>query len=510
MLHLCCSKISYGSILPRDCISLKNSLNGVINLYNLVKDLKNEKFSCLFKDIDSISNLATLLENAFVENPPAVTSLGGYIKESFNSDLFDLKNISTQANQWLVNLEAKEREETGIKNLKIGYSRVFGYYIEVNKSQEKLVPYKYERKQTISNHERFVTDELKSIEEKILNAQDLSIKLENTIFNKIKDELKSMVEIIQQTASDVAFVDVISSLCKVAQECNYVRPKVSSKFKHIKISNGRHPIVEASLKGDTFVPNDTYLDENNDTTMIITGPNMAGKSTYMRQIALIVIMAHMGSFVPATDAEICIVDRIFTRIGASDDLNSGQSTFMVEMVEVANILNNATSKSLVLLDEVGRGTATYDGMSIAWAVLEYISQKIKSKTLFSTHYHEITTLEGKLEGVKNYKISVKEFNDTIIFLRKITRGTADKSFGIEVASLSGIYDEIIKRAKNILNQLEKNSVKFEIKASNDKTEDLSQSQKENIINEIRNIDVNKLSPMEAFEILVDLNKKVSR
>ena len=505
-----CSKISYGTIMPRDCVSLKNSLNSVINLSNLVKELKNEQFTTKFKDIQSIENIVSLLDKAFIENPPAVTSGGGYIRDDFNQELYDLRHISIQAKNWLDSLEAKERETTGIKNLKIGYSRVFGYFIEVNKSQEKLVPYNYERKQTISNHERFVTKELKNIEEKLLNAQELSIKLENSIFQKIKEELKNIVYIIQQVAGDVAFIDVISSLCKVAQECNFTRPKVSSKYKHIKIVNGRHPIVEANLKNDSFIPNDTYLDEKENTTLIITGPNMAGKSTYMRQIAIIVLLAHIGSFVPATDSEICIVDRIFTRIGASDDLNSGQSTFMVEMIEVANILNNATSKSLVLLDEVGRGTSTYDGMSIAWAVLEYISQRIKCKTLFSTHYHEITMLEGKLEGVKNYKITVKEFNDSIVFLRKITRGSADKSFGIEVASLSGIYDEIIKRAKNILNQLEKNSVKFEIKNNEDNSLLLTQNDKENIINQIRNIDINKLSPIEAFELIIELNKKVNR
>ena len=506
-----CSKISYGSIMPRDCVSLKNSLNAVIDLSNYAKDLKSESFVSLFKEIESIKNLADLLESVFIENPPAITSGGGFIKEDFNKDLYELRNISSQAKKWLASLEAKEREETGIKNLKIGYSRVFGYFIEVNKSQEKLVPYRYERRQTISNHERFITEELKEIENKLLNSEELANKLESSIFEQIKEKLKEIVSIIQKTADEIAFIDVVSSLAKVAQEYNYTRPKVSERYKHIKIENGRHPIIEANPKVDLFVPNDAYLNDKDDRTLIITGPNMAGKSTYMRQIALIVIMAHIGSFVPATNAEIAIVDRIFTRIGASDDLNNGQSTFMVEMVEVANILNNATSKSLVLLDEVGRGTATYDGMSIAWAVLEYISQKIRCKTLFSTHYHEITTLEGKLEGIKNYKIGVKEFNNSIIFLRKIQRGSADKSFGIEVASLSGIYDEIIKRAKNILSQLEKNSVKFEIKEENtDTSSDLSQKSKDNIINEIRNIDINKLSPMDAFEILVDLNKKVNR
>ena len=493
--------------MPKECVSLKNSLYAVLDLANLTKELKNETFKNLFNDVESIKNLADLLNNAFVENSPNVLANGGYIKEEFNKELYSLKHISSEAKKWLADLEAKEKEETGIKNLKIGYSRVFGYFIEINKSQESQVPYRYIRKQTISNHERFVTDELKKIEEKLLNAQDASIKLESVIFDKIKEQLKKLIEMIQQVANDVSFLDVICSLSVVSQDNRYTRPVISEKLKHIKIQDGRHPIVEANLKNETFVPNDAYLDEKNDRTLIITGPNMAGKSTYMRQIALITIMAHIGCFVPASFAEISVVDRIFTRIGASDDLNSGQSTFMVEMVEVANILNNATNKSLVLLDEVGRGTATYDGMSIAWAVLEYVSQQIKCKTLFSTHYHEITSLEGKLEGVKNYQIGIKEFNNSIVFLRKITKGSANKSFGIEVAALSGIYDEIILRAKSILNQLEKNSVKLDLTKIEDKTE-LSSKEKDNLINQIKNIDINRLSPMEAFEILLDLTKKV--
>lgn len=504
-----CSKISYGTIMPKDCINLKNSLFSVIDLSMLVKELNNEEFKKLFNNIDSIKNIAELLKNAIEDDPPAIIANGGYIKSDFNKELYELKNVSTQAKKWLSDLEIKERELTGIKNLRIGYSRVFGYFIEINKSQEELVPYRYVRKQTISNHERFVTDELKELEEKILRAEELSIKLESTIYNEIKNKLKDLVEIIQTASNDVAYTDVICSLCIVAQEYNYVKPIINKSLKHLKIKDGRHPIVEANLKNELFISNDAYLDNKADRTLIITGPNMAGKSTFMRQIALIAIMAHMGSFVPATSAEIPIIDRIFTRIGASDDLNNGQSTFMVEMIEVANIINNATSKSLVLLDEVGRGTATYDGMSIAWAVLEHISQIIKCKTLFSTHYHEITSLEGKLEGVKNYKIGVKEFNNSIIFLRKVVRGSADKSFGIEVASLSGIYPEIIKRAKNILASLEKNAIKLDLKIV-EKHEVLSNDEKDNIINSIKNIDVNTLSPMEAFEYLVDINKKLNK
>lgn len=502
-----CSKISFGTIMPKDCENLKNSLYSVVDLSNLIKELNSNMFISLFDNIESIKNIADLLDKAIVENSPYITSNGGYIKQEFNKELYDLKNISTKTKQVLADLELKEKEVTGIKNLKIGHSRIFGYYIEINKSQESQVPYRYVRKQTISNHERFVTDELKQIEVELNSAQESALKLESAIYDRIKEQLKSLVELIQQTANDVAFVDVICSLALVSQNYQYKRPTISDKIKHIKIENGRHPIVEANLKNESFIPNDTYLDNKDDRTIIITGPNMAGKSTYMRQIALITIMAHMGCFVPATMAQIPVVDRIFTRIGANDDLNSGQSTFMVEMVEVANILNNATKKSLVLLDEVGRGTATYDGMSIAWAVLEHVSQVIKCKTLFSTHYHEITALEGKLEGVRNYKIGVKEFNSSIIFLRKITKGSADKSFGIEVAALSGIYSDIIQRAKSILNQLEKNSIKLDLNKIEDKKE-LTIFDQQNIINQIKNIDVNRITPIEAFEILIELNKKV--
>ena len=502
-----CSKISFGTIMPKDCENLKNSLYSVLNLSVMVKELNNEMFKSLFSDIDSVKNIAELLDKSIEDNPPAITANGGYIKQEFNKELYDLKNISTKTKKDLEQLELKEKELTGIKNLKIGYSRIFGYYIEINKSQESQVPYRYIRKQTIANHERFVTEELKQVEVELINAQSSALKLESTIYEKIKEQLKSIVQIIQQTADDVAFVDVICSLSSISQDYQYVRPAISEKIKYIKIENGRHPIVEANLKNESFVPNDAYLDNKQDRTIIITGPNMAGKSTYMRQIALIVILAHIGCFVPATNAELPIIDRIFTRIGANDDLNSGQSTFMVEMVEVANILNNATSKSLVLLDEVGRGTATYDGMSIAWAVLEYVSQTIRCKTLFSTHYHEITALEGKLDGVKNYKIGVKEFNNSIIFLRKITRGSADRSFGIEVAALSGIYSDIIVRAKTILNQLEKNAIRIDLNKI-ENTKEMSLIEQQNIINEIKNIDINKITPIEAFEILLDLNKKV--
>lgn len=502
-----CAKISFDTITPRDCLSLKNSLFAVVDLANYVKELKNDKFKSMFQKVETVKGVATLLDKAIDENAPAITTYGGYIKENFNDELYKLKNTATESKKWLARIEAQEKEYTGIKTLKIGYSRVFGYYIEIPRSQIKSVPYRYQRKQTVANAERFTTEDLKDLESRILNAEEVAIKLEYIVYDKIKSSLREVVNILQDVANEVAYVDVISSLSQVAKTCNYVRPLINKDVKHILIEDGRHPIVESNLKANTFVPNDTYLNCEGDRTLIITGPNMAGKSTYMRQIALITIMAHVGSFVPASKAEISLTDRIFTRIGASDDLNSGQSTFMVEMVDVANIINNATASSLVLLDEVGRGTSTYDGMSIAWAVLEHISQKIKCKTLFSTHYHEITALEGKLEGVKNYKVCVKEFNNSVIFLRKVMKGSADRSFGIEVAALSGIYDGIISRAKGILRGLEENSTKVDLTKQKD-TGELSTREKDSILNSLKEIDVNKLTPIDAFEIIANIKKQL--
>lgn len=500
-------KISYGNVMPRDLISLKNSMHVLPGLRTEIKDIKNPMIANLIIDEENYTLLYKFLDKAFMEEPPAIISGGGFVKEGFNSELDSLRKTSSEAQGWLANLEAKEREETGIKNLKIGYTRVFGYYIEVTRSQQEAVPFRYIRKQTISNHERYTTPELREIEEKILNADDLSIKLEQKLFNDIKEYLTSLVPMLQSASSDVAKLDCIASLASVAIKNNYIKPTINEKVAAINIVDGRHPVVETFLKTESFIPNDTLITPK-DHTMIITGPNMAGKSTYMRQVALITLLAHMGSFVPAKAAEICITDRIFTRIGASDDLSYGQSTFMVEMSEVSNIINNATSKSLLILDEVGRGTSTYDGLSIAWAVIEYLVQKVKAKTLFATHYHELTQLEGLLDGVKNYRISIKEFNNSIIFLRKIVRGGANKSFGIEVASLAGIYKEIIDRAKVILHSIEQNSIDNTVKLEKD-IENIS-NEKSQVVNMLKELSIENLTPINAFEILNDLICKAKK
>ncbi len=498
-------KISYGSIMPRDCLSLKNSLKNLPDLASFTSNLKAPKLAKLFKDITKLTTLTNFLEECISEDSPAIISGGGFIKKGFNKDLDEYRSVSTDAQVWLSKLEATEREQTGIKNLKIGYNRVFGYYIEVNKSQQDLVPFRYQRKQTIANNERYITEELKQLEEKILGADELAIKLEQKIFAQAKEYMQTLVQDLQKVAEDVAILDCICSLATVATKYNYTKPVINSKVKSIEIKDGRHPVVEALLKDEQFVPNDTSLDGGENRTMIITGPNMAGKSTYMRQVAIITLLAHIGSFVPASSASICLTDRIFTRIGATDDLAYGQSTFMVEMVEVANILNNATKNSLLILDEVGRGTSTFDGLSIAWAVLEYITKYIKAKTLFATHYHEMTDLEGQLDGVKNYRISVKEFNNSVIFLRKIVRGGANKSFGIEVAGLAGINKDVITRAKEILHTLEEKEL-----SSSNLVPQATQFDKiidNEIVAKLKNIDMNRISPMVAFELLNELVEK---
>ncbi len=498
-------KISYGSVMPRDCLSLKNSLKNLPDLAAFTSNLKAPKLAKLFKDISKVNELASFLEECISEDCPAIISGGGFIKSEFNKELDEYRSVAKDAQTWLSKLEATEREETGIKNLKIGYNRVFGYYIEVNKSQQAQVPFRYQRRQTVANNERYITDELKTLEEKILNADELSIKLEQKIFNSAKEYMQSIVPYIQKVAEEISSLDCLCSLAAIAVKYSYCKPTINNKIKVIDIKEGRHPVVEALLKNEQFVPNDTSLDGGENRTMIITGPNMAGKSTYMRQVAIITLLAHIGSFVPAKEANICLVDRIFTRIGASDDLAYGQSTFMVEMVEVANIINNATKNSLLILDEVGRGTSTFDGLSIAWAVLEYITKYIRAKTLFATHYHEMTELEGQLEGVKNYRICVKEYNNSVIFLRKIVRGGANKSFGIEVASLAGINKDVIVRAKEILHALEEKeltSSSFVPAATQyDKIID------NEIVEKLKTIDMNKISPMVAFEILNELVEK---
>ena len=404
--------------------------------------------------MDELQDVCDLIGRAIMEEPPIQIKDGGIIKEGYNEEIDRLRAAKTEGKTWLAQLEAKERENTGIKNLKIKYNKVFGYYLEVTNSFKDMVPDYYTRKQTLTNAERYITPELKVLEDIILRAQDKLFSLEYNLFSDVREQIAKEVERIQKTAKAVAAIDVFASLALVAERNNYVCPKMNEKGV-IDIKNGRHPVVEQMIENDMFIANDTYLDNSKNRISIITGPNMAGKSTYMRQSALIVLMAQIGSFVPASSAKIGIVDRIFTRVGASDDLASGQSTFMVEMTEVANILRNATSNSLLILDEIGRGTSTFDGLSIAWAVVEHIANTrlLGAKTLFATHYHELTELQGKLSGVNNYCIAVKEKGDDIVFLRKIVKGGADKSYGIQVAKLAGVPDSVIERAKELVEEL---------------------------------------------------------
>lgn len=508
-----CGKVSYNNINPKDMIALKNSLSVLPQIKEKLSGFKSTILKNICKDIYDYSSIFNLLDSAIVETPPYVLKDGGFIKQGFNSELDEIIDISKNGKSWIAALEAKEKEQTGIKNLKIGFNNVFGYYIEVSKTQVGLVPYNYQRKQTIANGERFITEELKEMENKILNAEDQRIALEIKLFNEIREVLLENVTAMQKTSRQIAVLDSLLSLATVACERNYCKPQVSQAINSIEIVNGRHPVVEALIKNDDFVPNDTYLDNNDARTMIITGPNMAGKSTYMRQVALITLMAHIGSFVPAQKANISLTDKIFTRVGASDDLAFGQSTFMVEMSEVSNILKQATNNSLIVLDEVGRGTSTFDGLSIAWSVMEYLSKTLKAKTLFATHYHELTELEGILEGVKNYRINVKEFNDSIIFLRKIVRGGANKSFGIEVAKLAGLPEDVITRAKNILHTLEENEINKNsslTKLSENAESIKYQKSALEVANILRDVNVETLTPLNAFDLLIQLNNKVKK
>ena len=502
-----CGKVSYGNLSPKDCIALLRSLKQLPNIKSKLESFNSSLLKEIYNNIFDYSEIVNLLDSAIIEDPPFKTSDGGFIKNGFNKELDDVRNISTVGKTWLAGLEAKEKQETGIKNLKIAFNKVFGYYIEVTKSQLNLVPFRYQRKQTTVNSERFITDELKEIEDKILNAQDKCLELELKLYEDIKNVLKQNIVAMQQTARHIGVLDALLSLANVACVNNYCKPTVKKNVNKIEIVDGRHPVVEAILKDEDFVPNNTLLDDNENRTMIITGPNMAGKSTYMRQVALITLMAHIGSFVPAKSATISLTDRIFTRVGASDDLAFGQSTFMVEMSEVSNILKNATNNSLIILDEVGRGTSTFDGLSIAWSVMEYISKTLKAKTLFATHYHELTELEGMLDGVKNYRINVKEFNNSIIFLRKIVRGGANKSFGIEVASLAGIPKDVVNRAREILHTLEENEINTHsnLRDLGDAKENHEKIKANNeVVSILKDIDVNTLSPLQAFDTLINL------
>ena len=518
------SRISYKSANPRDLVAFASSLEMIPYIRQILKDFDAPIIKRIYEDMDDLEDVTGLIKSAIIEDPPLAQKEGGIIREGYNPDVDKFRTARTDGKKWLGELEARERERTGIKSLKIKYNRVFGYSLEVTNTFKELVPENYIRKQTLVNAERYITQELKDLEDVILGAEDKLYALEYQLFSDVRDKVGNEVVRIQRTAKAVAALDVFASLALVAERNNYVRPKVSENG-IIDIKNGRHPVVERVIENDMFIANDTFLDNHKKRISIITGPNMAGKSTYMRQTALIVLMAQIGCFVPAQKASIGIVDRIFTRVGASDDLASGQSTFMVEMTEVANILRNATSKSLLILDEIGRGTSTFDGLAIAWAVIEHISNTklCGAKTLFATHYHELTELEGKISGVNNYCIAVKEKGDDIVFLRKIVKGGADKSYGIQVAKLAGVPEPVIQRAKELVEELSDADITAAVKdltAPKKKQKvvydqvDMAQMslfdtvQDNDIIEELKSIDIGNLTPMEALNTLYNLQNKI--
>lgn len=497
-------KISNNNLTPRDCESLASSLALVPNLKFQLSGFHSRVIGEIDAALGDFSALTQLLQGAFIENPPVSVKEGGFIRKGYDRDLDELRDIRDNGARMIAEIEAREREKTGIKNLRIKYNRVFGYSIEVTNSFKDKVPYEYRRRQTLANAERYVTDELKQAEDRILSSSEKSLRLEIELFEKIKEVLASQLGALKRLAGAIAMLDCLTAFASLAKESGYCRPQIAEEGAALRITDGRHPVVEA-LSRERFVPNDTALDAET-RTMVITGPNMAGKSTYMRQTALIVLMAHVGCFVPAKSAQIPVIDRIFTRVGASDNLILDQSTFMVEMTEVASIIRGATQNSLLILDEVGRGTSTFDGLSIAWAVLEYLTEHIRAKTLFATHYHELTELEGKIDGVKNYKVTVRETGDGILFLRKIVRGGANKSFGIEVARLAGIPPAVTSRAKEILRKLEKNDIARDAARAVASDEAAArQSEAERILSEL---DMNNLTPMQAFGVLFDLVEKV--
>ncbi|MCM1106600.1 MAG: DNA mismatch repair protein MutS [Blautia sp.] len=521
------TRITYQTASPRDMLAFRNSLEMLPPIRTLLGEISGELAGEIREDLDCLEDLYALLTASISDDAPISVRDGNIIKPGYHAEVDKLRSASTDGKKWLADIEASEREKTGIKNLRIKFNKVFGYYLEVTNSFKNLVPDYYVRKQTLTNAERYITPELKELEDTILGAEDKLVNLEYELFRDIRGEIAASVSRIQRTAKAVARLDVFVSLALVASRNHYCRPKINENG-IIDIQNGRHPVVEMMITGDMFIDNDTYLDNGDNRVSIITGPNMAGKSTYMRQTALIVLMAQVGSFVPAQAADIGIVDRIFTRVGASDDLASGQSTFMVEMNEVSNILRNATNRSLLILDEIGRGTSTFDGLSIAWAVVEHISSKklLGAKTLFATHYHELTELEGKLEGVNNYCIAVKEKGDDIVFLRKIVKGGADKSYGIQVAKLAGLPDTVVERAKEIVNELLANDITETVKnisvengSSKKKKEHLDEVdmtqmslfdtvKDDDIIEELSRVDIGNLTPLEAINKLYELQNKV--
>ena len=495
-------KISNNIISPKDCISLSRSLAAIPNIKMQLSGFTSAILKKINEDLVDMSDVTELIDMSIdPKNATANPRDGGFIKEGFNPQLDELRNIKQNSSQTILAIESRERDATGIRNLKINFNRVFGYYIEVTKSFTDKVPVHYQRRQTLANAERYTTEELKELEEKILTSEDKAAKLEAELYAIIKDALSKRLDKLKKVSAAFALLDLIAAFAEVSKTNRYVRPEIVDMGMPLAIKEGRHPVVELISK-DRFIPNDALLDGSENRTVILTGPNMAGKSTYMRQIAIITIMAHLGCFVPAKSAQIPLTDRIFTRVGASDNLISDQSTFMVEMIEVATILRNATKNSLLVLDEVGRGTSTYDGLSIAWAVIEHLTLNIGAKTLFATHYHELTELENKLEGVKNYKIAVKEMGGEIVFLRKIMRGGANRSFGIEVAALAGVPADVTKRAKQILKLVE-NGESAHVEEQKD--EEVRESEVEKILKET---DINSLSPMQAFVLLGDLIEKV--
>lgn len=520
-------KVSYKTANPRDLLAFAGSLKMLPSIKVLLNDFSSDILKKIQEETDDLTDVCTLIERAICEEPPLAIREGGIIRDGFDENIDRLRHAKNDGKTWLARLEEEDRERTGIKNLKVKYNKVFGYYFEVTNSFKNMVPEDYIRKQTLTNAERYTNAKLKEMEDTILNAEDKLNGLEYDLFCQIRDSIAGEIDRIQRTAKAIARLDVLCSLSYVAERNHYVRPKINEKGV-IDIKAGRHPVVEQMISNDMFISNDTYLDNNKYCVSIITGPNMAGKSTYMRQVALIVLMAQIGSFVPADSANISMTDRIFTRVGASDDLASGQSTFMVEMNEVANILRNATSNSLLILDEIGRGTSTFDGLSIAWAVIEHISNKklLGAKTLFATHYHELTELEGKMNNVNNYCIAVKEKGDDIVFLRKIVKGGADKSYGIQVAKLAGVPDMVIDRAKEIVTQLCDNDILEKVQSiAIDQKEtkhkavkydevDLSQMSlfdtvtDEDVLNELKELDVSTLTPLDALNTIYRLQNKL--
>jgi len=522
------TRITYQSANPRDLTAFKSSIGMIPHIRRILLELQSKEIQGICEDMDTLEDLYTLIDAAIEEEPPIKVREGGIIKDGYHEEIDRLREAKSQGKNWLAELEAKEREKTGIKNLKIKFNKVFGYYLEVTNSFKDLVPDYYTRKQTLTNAERYITPELKEMEDMILGAEDKLVQLEYELFRELREQIAKNVVRIQKTAKALAKIDVFASLALISEQNHYCRPSLNQNGR-IDIKNGRHPVVEKMINNDMFIANDTYLDNQKNRISVITGPNMAGKSTYMRQTALIVLMAQIGCFVPAETADIGIVDRIFTRVGASDDLASGQSTFMVEMTEVANILRNATGNSLLILDEIGRGTSTFDGLSIAWAVVEHISNPklLGAKTLFATHYHELTELEGKLDNVNNYCIAVKEKGDDIVFLRKIVKGGADKSYGIQVAKLAGVPDSVIERAKEIAEELGRHDIVDFTEILSNKKNSATKKKKEHldevdltqmslfdavndndIIEELKEIDVGNLTPIEALNKLYELQNKI--